>query len=185
MAAGSATRARPVAGTIGLLFGGLWSLLGALGLPQGVQLPTQAVGWLITLALTAALWWRREAAGPGPGLFRRRGYLIAVTLEVVAIYAASTLLTRYGLKTYVIQAVGVIVGLHFIGLWQARFLWIAGGMCAVSALAACLPDALNGFNPRNAVTGFGNALVLWVGAGRSMRTDGPNRQTAAPTPPSP
>jgi hypothetical protein len=172
MAAKRAARSgRPVAGTIGLVFGGLWFSLGTMGLPRGLQLLVASMGLLVTIALIATLWSRRGPAGSGAGLFRRRGYIIAVALEVVAIYAASTLLARNGLQGYLIQAVGMIVGLHFIGLWQAtqlsRFLWIAGCMCVVSALATFLPNALGGFDPRDMVTDFGNALVLWIGAGRT------------------
>ena len=163
---------RPVAGTIGLAFGGLWFLLGAASLPRGLHVPFEGVGVGVTAALIAVLWSRRASAGPSSGLFRRRGYLVAVALEVAAIYATSVLFHRFGLTGYLVQAVGVIVGLHFIGLWQATrlssFLWIAGGMCAVSGLAACLPEALDGFSPRNAATGLGNALVLWLGAGRPV-----------------
>lgn len=162
---------RPIAETIGLVFGGLWSLLGASGLPRGLQLPAEALGGLITVALIAWVWSRRGPSGSGAGMFRRRGYIIAVVLEIVAIWVATTLLARNGLQSYVIVAVGVIVGLHFIGLWQATrrvsLLWIAAGMCVVSAVAAFLPNVAGGFGPRLLVAGFGNALVLWIGAARA------------------
>ena len=90
MAAKRAARTgRSVAGTIGLVFGGLWFSLGAMGLPRGLQLLGESMGFLVTIALIATLWSRRGPAGSGAGLFRRRGYIVAVTLEVVAIYAAS------------------------------------------------------------------------------------------------
>ncbi len=165
---------RPIAGTIGLTFGGLWSSLGASGLPLGWRLPIEALGGLVTLALVAVLWTRRGSVGAGRGLFRRKGYIIAVALEIVAIYAASALLPHYGLQSYLIETVGVIVGLHFIGLWQATrrpaFLWISGCMCGVSVVSAFMPPAIGEFGPRMIVAGFGNALVLWLGAGwRSPR----------------
>ena len=104
-------------------------------------------------------------------MFRRWPYLLAVVLEIVTIYTVSTALPRYGLQTDFIEAVGVIVGLHFIGLWWAtgltRFLWIAAGLCGVSAIAMALPHAWKGLLLRDAVTGVGNALVLWIGASRS------------------
>lgn len=101
-------------------------------------------------------------------MFRRRAYIIAVVLEVVAIAAASYLLRSHGLQDYFIPAVGVIVGLHFIGLWKAtgtrRFLGIAAAMCVVSVVSMLLPHAGGGLDVRDAVCGFGNALVLWSGA---------------------
>ncbi len=173
-----ATRAAappPIAGSVGLIFGGLWACLAATGLPHGFQSAAEGVAVLITVGLIAVLWTRRASTGTPGGLFRRRSYLVAVGLEIVAICAASVLLPRYGLKDYLVQAVGVIVGLHFIGLWQATrsrtFLWIAGGMCCVSLISAFLPDAASGFDPRTAVSGFGNALVLWIGAGRTSKAE--------------
>jgi hypothetical protein len=178
MNAGGA-KTRPISETIGLVFGGLWSSLGSEGLPAGLRLPAEGVCFAITFGLIVSLWWRRRPAVSGRPLFRSRGYAIAVVLEIVAIYAATTILTQHGLKSYVIPAVGVIVGLHFIGLWQATrltvFLWIAGCMCGVSILAALLPEVWGAYGPRAIVAGFGNALVLWIGAGR---TTGPRSKTA-------
>ena len=164
-------RPRPIAGTIGLIFAGLGSVLGALALSPVLRFPVAGAGALVSLVLIVLLWRWAASTAPEAGLFKRRAYLLAVLLEVLAIYVVSGLLARYGLKSYLIEAVGVIVGLHFIGLWRAtalsRFLWIAGGMCVLSALAALLPAAWNGFNPRDAAAGFANAVVLWIGAGRS------------------
>lgn len=102
-------------------------------------------------------------------LFRSRYYIAAVALELIAMNVAAYVLPRHGLTGYLLTAVGIIVGLHFIGLWMAtgmrRFLWIAGAMVVASALAALLPAAAPGlFSARNAATGFANALILWVGA---------------------
>jgi hypothetical protein len=173
----------PIAGTIGLTFGGLWSSLGAMGVPHQFRVPFEGLGLLVTMLLIVGLWRRRAPAEGGGGLFRRRGYIIAVILEIVAIYVASTLLSQNGLRSFIIPTVGVIVGLHFIGLWQATrlpsFLWIAAGMCAVSVFAACLPEVWGEFGPRNLMAGFGNACVLWVGAGRSRKASqvGPGQPT--------
>ena len=102
-------------------------------------------------------------------MFRRRAYTVTVILELAALVAATNLLPRAGFGDELIPAVGVIVGLHFIGLWMAtglrRFLWIAFAMCAASAISAFLPMAYTGLDPRVAVCGFANALVLWAGAG--------------------
>ncbi len=96
---------------------------------------------------------------------RPRSQLIGA---LIALNVAANLVRHYGLASCLLTSVGIIVDLHFIGLWLAtrmpRFLWIAGAMCAVSTLAAFLPAASADFNPRNAATGFANALVLWIGA---------------------
>ena len=166
-------RARPIPATIGLVFGGLWFWLGATALPLDWRLPAGVLGALITLGLIVRLWRASNTADAGAGMFKRGAYILAVVLEIVAIYTASALLPKYGLQGYFIQAVGVIVGLHFIGLWRAtglaRFLWIAGAMCAASLLAALLPAAWQDLDPRDLATGIGNALALWIGAGRTIR----------------
>jgi hypothetical protein len=81
-------------------------------------------------------------------------------------------LPRTGFGDQLIPAVGVIVGLHFIGLWMAtgsrRFLGIAAAMCAVSVFSASLPVAYAYLDLRVAVCGFGNAIVLWIGAGLAL-----------------
>ena len=162
------SRSRPYSATIGLVFGGLWSALGAQALPGFWQRPAMLAGAAISLALIVRLWRSPGLTGGGTALFGRRAYLIAVVLEVLAIVAASNLLPRYGLQADLIEAVGVIVGLHFIGLWYAtgisRFLWVAAGMCVASTAALLLPAVLDGIELRLAATGFGNALVLWIGA---------------------
>ena len=162
---------RPIPGTIGLLFGGLWGVLAGLAAPASWRGPGVLLAVLVSMILIYRLWRRGGAVGMGSGLFRRGPYLVAVALEFVAISAAANLLPRFGLGAYFIESLGLIVGLHFVGLWkatgQAAFLWIAAGMCSVSIAAMGLPQAWNGIEIRQAVTGFGNALVLWIGAGRS------------------
>ncbi len=154
---------RRIGATIGLGFGGLWALLGAQALPQHLSVWAALAGFAVSAALILRVWWARPVPSEGKSLFRRTRYFVAVALEVAAIMAASNLLPRYGLSGYLIPVVGVIVGLHFIGLWlaaaQRHFLGIAAGMCAVSLAAMLLPPG-----PREIACGFGNALVLWVGA---------------------
>ena len=98
-------------------------------------------------------------------LFRRLPYLLAVVLELLAIAAVVHLLPQHGAERFILRAVGLIVGLHFIGLWKAsrssRFLWISAGMCLVSATAMAVPLSM-GVNTGDALAGFGNAVILWL-----------------------
>lgn len=160
---------RPVPALIGTGFGGVWAVMGAMALPR--SLTPWAVGAALTIALilVGRLWF--SVAPESSSLFHRHAYRVAVVLEVVALVAAGYLLPRYGLEAYFVPAIGIIVGLHFIGLWRASdktiFLWIAGTMCAVSAAAIALPSAPFGFlNARTLFASYGNALILWVGAAR-------------------
>jgi hypothetical protein len=164
---------RPIPRTIGLLFGGLWGLLGVLALPVAWRLACALTVGFVSIFLVIRLWHTSRSLDPASSMFRRWPYLLAVTLEIMAIYTVSAALPRYGLQAYFIEVLGVIVGLHFIGLWWAtgltRFLWIAAGLCGVSAIAMALPRAWEDLLLRDAVTGVGNALVLWIGASRSPK----------------
>jgi hypothetical protein len=157
MAATLDNRPRPIGATVGLLFGGLWCVLGAQALADPWRMAAMVLGGAVTLALAVRVWLAPAIAGSGTGMFRQRAYLVAVLLEVAAIALANRVLPHDCL----VPAVGVIVGLHFIGLWKAtgaaRFLSISAAMCMVSAASALLP-----VGPREAVCGFGNALVLWA-----------------------
>lgn len=163
---------RSLPALIGLVFGGLWGLIAAMSLPEAGR----AVGTLAVTALTGFLVimvWRRPVASTGSGpLFGRALYLIAVSAELVASYAASVLTPRLGVQPYFVQAVGMIVGLHFLGLWAAsrmiRYVWIAGGMCFISVAAMFLPETVGLLHARDFLTGLGNAVVLWVGAGLAI-----------------
>jgi hypothetical protein len=128
-----------------------------------------------TAILVARLWRVNEPpSGSAEHLFRRKAYQIAVVAEVLAIYTASAILPCFGWQAYFIQIVGIIVGLHFIGLWAAtrsmRFLGISAGMCVISTAAIFLPPTTHLLNLRGIFTELGNAIVLWLGAGRSLET---------------
>ena len=169
-----ASRSGPIPASIGTIFGGLWALIAAMALPPIWRIPATVIAAVSTAILIVRLWRaERPAAGPPTRLFGRKAYRIAVVAEVLAIYAASAALPRLGWQAYFIQAVGIIVGLHFIGLWRAtrsgRFVGIAAGMCIVSALAILLPATVRLVDLRDFVAGAGNALVLWMGAGRAAR----------------
>jgi hypothetical protein len=163
---------RPIGATVGVFFGGLWCVLGSQVLPHAWQWPAIATGWIVTAALVVQLWRRKSVPGGGGAMFRQRAYLAAVILEVAALLAAANLLPQAGFGDQMIPAVGVIVGLHFIGLWMAtglrRFLGIAFAMCVVSVASAFLPTAYAGLDLRVAACGFANALVLWIGAGLAL-----------------
>lgn len=172
MAAGNDRAQRPIGATVGLFFGGLWCVLGSQGLPASWQIPILIAGWIVTALLVLRLWrWPSLRSSGGP-LFRQRAYLIAVLLEVIALVAANSLLPQAGLGDELIPIVGIIVGLHFLGLWKAtgsyRFVAIAFAMCVVSLFSIVLPLGWHGLDPRVAVCGFGNALVLWIGAGLAL-----------------
>jgi len=124
--------ATPISSTIGAVFGSLWGVIAAMALPSAWTTIAFAAVAIVSAVVIAALWTARAPTERRNRLFSRKPYQVAVVLEVAAIYAASLILGRAGLQPYFIQVVGVIVGLHFIGLWIAsgsrRFIDLAIGM---------------------------------------------------------
>ncbi len=129
-------RSKPIPATIGTTFGSLWALIAATALPPAWRSTVAVVAALTTALLIWRLWRENQRTPNAPErLFGKRAYQIAVAAELVAIYVASITLPRLGWQGYLIQTVGIIVGLHFIGLWAATesacFLKIAGCMCVI------------------------------------------------------
>jgi hypothetical protein len=154
---------------IGNFFGCIWAMLGVLAFAAGWRLE---VGGTLALVGAALIAWgsrgQKRAGSRADAMFRRQAYVVAVILEVAAIVAASAVLPRLGLKPYLMNAVGVIVGLHFLGLWKAsgatRFVWIAAAMVTASLASILLPQQSAVANASAALLGIGNAMVLWIGA---------------------
>jgi hypothetical protein len=104
---------------------------------------------------------------PQSGTFRGDIYGIAVTAEFIAIILAVVALKWLHRKDLVYPVIGLIVGLHFIGMWKATdlksFLALALGMSVISIVALFLPDmGRNGFSPRRTTVGLGCAAMLWA-----------------------
>jgi len=168
-------KSRPIGSMIGIAFGLLWALIGIQGIQADLRLKADIVAAGLAVVFFVLAWVSRSNSQVG-AMFRRRAYLLAVAFEIAAIAAASILLPRFGLGAYFLEAVGVIVGLHFIGLWKAtglsRFLIVAAGMCIVSIAAAIVPETSVSHvtDLRFAALGFGNALVLWLISVGSQRS---------------
>ena len=164
---------KPVPAMIGTIFGGVWALIAVMALPPSWRFPMALLAGMPTIIFVVRHWRASPAPSPEGRLLSRKSYQIALGVEIAAICVASAMLPRVGLQSYFIEVLGIIVGLHFIGLWHAtrskRFLWIAAGMCIASAFAIALPAALGSLHLRDAATGLANALVLWFGASRSGR----------------
>jgi hypothetical protein len=145
---------------IGLFFGLLWLLVGASA--TGAATIPIIVAGVFVFALAA---WRVVRRGGRRGRFHRGYYAAAVVLEVAAIMAAQAWLAAHGRDHLLFPVVGVIVGLHFIGLWLAssdrRFLWLTGGLVVINGAALLLPLSHAG---RVMLSGFGSAAALLAAA---------------------
>jgi hypothetical protein len=146
---------------IGLFFGLLWLVVGATGVPRAAAAVVVAVGILV-FGLAA---WRVIRRGSRRNRFDRRYYAAAVIAELVGIAFAQHWLSVHGHNDMLFPVVGVIVGLHFVGLWLAasdrRYLWLAAALVAINLAGILLPFSRAG---RAVVSGFGSSLSLLIAA---------------------
>ena len=152
---------------IGLAFAALWLLLGAAALPLPWRYAVGVIGGVAIGALAIRAWRMDERR---TGQFRMGRYRIAVVLEFAALALAGVLLSRAGLGGYMLPVVGIIVGLHFVGLWWAgggaQFLRLAGTMTAIDTAALLLAPASHAMQ---AAAGLGSAAALAGFAGTGAR----------------
>lgn len=146
---------------IGLAFGALWLTVAVGAAAPPWHLVAGIVGGLLFVG--AAI--RIVRRSPRGGRFDGRWYLGAVVAEVVAIGLAQSWLVRHHRENLLFPTVGIIVGVHFLGLWRAmglrRFVALAGGLVALNLAALLLPLPQPG---RLMLSGFGSALALLVTA---------------------
>jgi hypothetical protein len=150
------------ASLIGLFFGLLWLFVGASAISGPLAIAVGAGGG----ALFAGAAWRvirGGGRGRSGGRFDRRYYIAAVAAEVLAIIVAQSWLAAHGQSALLLPVVGVIVGLHFIGLWLAmgvqRFLWLTGALVGLNLAALLLPLSPPG---RVILSGLGSSFALLV-----------------------
>jgi hypothetical protein len=166
-------RRLPIFNLIGIFFGGLWAAGGSMVFSGAIRNGLLLSAVIITIGLGMRLILSRRSSGAENVRFKHAPYSIAVLLEALGIAAIVMLAPRYGCERYVMQAIGILVGLHFIGLWKAtqltQFLWIAACICVISGLSMLFQGTTNSVREGDILTGFGNALVLWWGAGFARR----------------
>jgi hypothetical protein len=148
---------------IGLGFGLLWWLAGAgaeAGFPGSVL---QVLGVLVFAV--SGIWVVRRPSQAARRQPRWAYYVGAIIVEIVAIALAQAWLTSRGLKPLLFPVIGIIVGLHFTGLWPAfarrRFLVLAGAMTIINLLALLLPLEAG---TRLMLSGFGSSACLLITA---------------------
>ena len=135
-----------------------WLWQGIAALPQGWRAGIGIAGAVTIIAVAAHVMTRP----PRPRDVRFRfgwRFAVVVAIEVAGLTVALNLLQSAGRLDLLLPAIGIVVGLHFLGIWwvnpQRRYLWLAGAMTAINVAALFLAD------PR-AVSGLGSALALGV-----------------------
>jgi hypothetical protein len=148
-----------IGGLIGLAFGWLWLFVGSTA--AGSAGTAILIGGSAVFVLAA--WRTVTREQPGEGRFNAAYYIAAVVAEIVAIAASQSWLSSHQRGDLLFPVVGIIVGLHFIGLWLASrreaFLWLSGAMVAINLLALLLPLSEPA---RTILSGFGSSASLLV-----------------------
>jgi hypothetical protein len=154
---------------IGTCLGGFLGMLGATGLASRWR-PTAFLAVLATTTLlVTALPLLMPVASSGSTLPSETfvAGLIAALVATIVIVASPPLNLRRRLDLFV-PIVGLIGGLHFIGLWRTTnslsALLIAVALCLISLGAFFVADS----HLRRMLAGFGCAVVLWLNAGAAL-----------------
>jgi hypothetical protein len=158
-----ATRGRSrggvIGGLIGLAFGWLWLLVGSTAAGSA------GTAFLIggSAVFLQAAWRTITREQPDEGRFNAVYYVAAVVAEIVAVAASQSWLSAHQRGDLLFPVVGIVVGLHFIGLWLASrreaFLCLSGAMVAINLLALLLPLSAPA---RTMLSGFGSSFSLLV-----------------------
>jgi hypothetical protein len=142
-------------------FAAAWWVMG-LGLHAPVgQL---AIGPVVSVAMILFARRRLKNAPPVPeASAARRGRIIGWALagEGAAIALTSHLLVKAGLAAFIVPAVAIIVGLHFLPLAKllpVKIYYVAGVLITLAGVAGLVVDAPH----RVVITGLSAAVLLWL-----------------------
>lgn len=167
-------------------FGALWAVYALAPLTPAALRYAAALLPALPLA-TAGLQRARKAVAGSPldrhrFRHRRRGFLLVLALEVLAMNAVAAVLSACHLRLYLMPSLAIIVGLHFLPLarllqtprYRLATVWLTGsGLFAVLALRAGRPHA-----PVLALAQGTCTLSLWTVGWMSVRAGGGQRKLA-------
>jgi hypothetical protein len=150
-----------------LVFSGVWLWIGASALPVPWAAGVGAIG-VVGLLAAARHAWRNPAPLGGGRRFDRRKFAAAVAFEIVAANIVAWQLGRVRLLGYIWPSLGIVVALHFIGLWWAsgdlRYIRLMIEMLLVNVVACFFAP---GSAAMFAVCGLGSATALALALVRS------------------
>ena len=118
----------------------VWCVFTSFSMPAPWRASLIAAVLLVSGCLILFAVKRRPA---GPAKFDRRIFWLSVAFEAVAAYGAIRFLIGIHAPTYILPAIAIIVGLHFIGMWLAMdrrdHLVVCAAMCGlgVAAIVFC------------------------------------------------
>lgn len=160
-------------------FAAAWWVMG-LGLHAPIgQL---AVGPIVSIAMILVARWRLKNTPPASdAMVARRRRIIGWALggEGLAIAVVSHLMVKAGLIAFIVPAVAIIVGLHFLPLaklFKVKIYYVAGVLITLAGIAGLAVDAPH----RALVTGLSAAALLWLTCAYRLAFES-GSPTAAPT----
>ena len=135
-------------------FGTGWAFWAASGLSAPTAVVVRIAGVGIGAVIIAGALFRVITAvaddlvadSGSRSMFRARGYLICVAVELVALVAGNAALNASSYSKYVVVWTAFVVGVHFIGfgrLFATLFYWV-GGMFIVAAVVGAAEGASSG-----------------------------------------
>jgi hypothetical protein len=160
-------------------FAAFWWLAGLMG--AQLPLPVFAVGPIVSAVLIFAAAQRFKGAPPrdaGQVKRTRRIVSLAAGGEGLLISIAANLMIHNGLAGFVLPAVAIIVGLHFVPLamlLKVRIYYLTAVLITAAGLAALAIDP----NHRALVTGLPVAMLLWLTCAFRIAAGRPRSDRAA------
>lgn len=142
-------------------FAAAWWVMGL-----GLQAPVGqlVVGPVVSVAMILFARWRLRNVPPASSARAARSRRIigwALGGEGAAIAVVSHLMVKAGLIAFIVPAVAIIVGLHFLPLaklFQVKIYHVAGALITLAGLAGLAVDAPH----RALITGLASAVLLWL-----------------------
>ncbi|MDE2462653.1 MAG: hypothetical protein KGO02_02915 [Alphaproteobacteria bacterium] len=155
-----------VGALIGLGFGYGWIVAGCLALERRYRYAALMLSGVVAAGTALLLLRAHGYAAPTPLVHARWIiYDVTVIFEVLAIAGSIGWLVRRRRTELIMPVVGIIAGLHFVGLWAATAYAQPGLLfAAIGMIGACVL-AIRSVGPSRVVlAGLGCGGVLWLAA---------------------
>jgi hypothetical protein len=156
-------------------FGIGWAFWAASGLSGSAAAAVRIAGVVIGAVVIAGALFRgsaavagRSASTSGSGsMFRSRGYLVWLAVELVALVAGNAALGATGHSNYVAAWTAFVVGVHFIGfgrLFSALFYWVGAAFLVAAVVGTAAGASVGTRQAVEASTGLIAAAALFAAA---------------------
>ena len=158
-----ANTGRGIGACVGTVFGALWLYftLKFGNAPSWTMYSMFAVGAVLFLGGVQLLLSKSGSAAPRSG-WTSLAFFIVFAIEVAAIYGVIVWFPHWGAQEYILAAVCVIVGIHFLPLarlFRVRPYYFTGAaLIAWPAIVTLLMSATH----RDVLIGFGAGVILWA-----------------------